>query len=303
MPRASGSSHTLEPGDAGVVAARRRRAGGLGSAPRGAGSPTVRVDRRGAGRPAARHAVRRDAGRCCGTAPNGVDRGRDRRPGHVAGRRGCGHGDDRRVDAPARRRSGSTAADRCRTCWPARCGARAPGSSTAADATPASRPRPTDLVGAVGLPGRRSAGGARAARRADAAPAGAGARRHRAWSARWSFPGDELPALRRPASQRPRRGAGPRSPRSCATPSAAPTGPPCWPPPRSRSTRSTASSGRSAAASTSDRAAQPPPTLDTTLEFDVNTGSIVARRWSRHPRCPAENACCQSLQARQHRQG
>jgi hypothetical protein len=30
---------------------------------------------------------------------------------------------------------------------------------------------------------------------------------------------------------------------------------------------------------------EPPPTLDTTLEFDVNTGAIVARRWSRHPRC------------------
>jgi hypothetical protein len=28
-----------------------------------------------------------------------------------------------------------------------------------------------------------------------------------------------------------------------------------------------------------------PPTLDTTLEFDVNAGAIVARRWSRHPRC------------------
>jgi len=28
-----------------------------------------------------------------------------------------------------------------------------------------------------------------------------------------------------------------------------------------------------------------PPTLDTTLEFDVNVGSVVARRWSRHPRC------------------
>jgi hypothetical protein len=33
------------------------------------------------------------------------------------------------------------------------------------------------------------------------------------------------------------------------------------------------------------RAAEPPPTLDTTLEFDVGVGSIVARRWSRHPRC------------------
>ncbi len=30
---------------------------------------------------------------------------------------------------------------------------------------------------------------------------------------------------------------------------------------------------------------EPPQTLDTTLEFDVNAGAIVARRWSRHPRC------------------
>jgi hypothetical protein len=30
---------------------------------------------------------------------------------------------------------------------------------------------------------------------------------------------------------------------------------------------------------------EPPPTLDTTLEFDVNAGAVVARRWSRHPRC------------------
>jgi bacteriocin biosynthesis cyclodehydratase domain-containing protein len=29
----------------------------------------------------------------------------------------------------------------------------------------------------------------------------------------------------------------------------------------------------------------PPPTLDTTLEFDVGASSIVARRWVRHPRC------------------
>jgi bacteriocin biosynthesis cyclodehydratase domain-containing protein len=29
----------------------------------------------------------------------------------------------------------------------------------------------------------------------------------------------------------------------------------------------------------------PPPTLDPTLEFDVGASSIVARRWSRHPRC------------------
>jgi bacteriocin biosynthesis cyclodehydratase domain-containing protein len=31
--------------------------------------------------------------------------------------------------------------------------------------------------------------------------------------------------------------------------------------------------------------AEPPPTLDTTLEFDVNAGTIMARRWSRHPAC------------------
>ena len=30
----------------------------------------------------------------------------------------------------------------------------------------------------------------------------------------------------------------------------------------------------------------PPTTLSTTLEFDVAAGSIVARRWPRHPRCP-----------------
>ena len=34
-----------------------------------------------------------------------------------------------------------------------------------------------------------------------------------------------------------------------------------------------------------DRAPRPPSTLDTTLEFDVNTGAMVARRWTRHPRC------------------
>jgi hypothetical protein len=31
--------------------------------------------------------------------------------------------------------------------------------------------------------------------------------------------------------------------------------------------------------------AEPPPTLNTTLEFDVNVGSVEARRWPRHPRC------------------
>lgn len=34
-----------------------------------------------------------------------------------------------------------------------------------------------------------------------------------------------------------------------------------------------------------DRVTEPPPTLNTTLEFDVNTGATLSRRWSRHPRC------------------
>jgi bacteriocin biosynthesis cyclodehydratase domain-containing protein len=38
-----------------------------------------------------------------------------------------------------------------------------------------------------------------------------------------------------------------------------------------------------------DRYQQAPATLDTTLEFDVNVGAVVARRWSRHPRCPQCN--------------
>lgn len=33
------------------------------------------------------------------------------------------------------------------------------------------------------------------------------------------------------------------------------------------------------------RAGEPPPTLDTTMEFDVRTGSTTSRRWTRHPRC------------------
>lgn len=39
------------------------------------------------------------------------------------------------------------------------------------------------------------------------------------------------------------------------------------------------------AVSVVDRRPHPPSTLDTTLEFDVNTGSTTARRWTRHPRC------------------
>ena len=55
-----------EPGDAGVVPTRRRRAGRLGSSARGAGSPTVRVDHRDARRPVARPSYRRDARRSAG---------------------------------------------------------------------------------------------------------------------------------------------------------------------------------------------------------------------------------------------
>lgn len=33
------------------------------------------------------------------------------------------------------------------------------------------------------------------------------------------------------------------------------------------------------------RRTTPPSTLDTTLEFDVSTGSLTARRWSAHPQC------------------
>ena len=35
----------------------------------------------------------------------------------------------------------------------------------------------------------------------------------------------------------------------------------------------------------SQDAAPTPITLDTTVEFDVGTGSVVTRRWSRHPAC------------------
>ncbi len=34
-----------------------------------------------------------------------------------------------------------------------------------------------------------------------------------------------------------------------------------------------------------DRVSEPPPTLNTTLEFDVSTGATLSRRWSKHPRC------------------
>ena len=70
---------------------------------------------------------------------------RDGRAGRVAGRRGCRDA-HARAAAPVRPPSASTAAVRCRICWPARCAARAPGSRTAASTTPASPPETTDLV-------------------------------------------------------------------------------------------------------------------------------------------------------------
>ena len=129
---------------------------------------------------------------------------------------------------------------------------------------------------------------ARAARRPDAAPAGAGARRRRAGRPA-GHPGVTSCLGCADLHRSDRDAAWPAvARRSCATPSAAPTGPPCWPPRRWRSTRSTASSGPCAAAFDSIAPPQPPSTLDTTLEFDVNAGSTVARRWSRHPRASAE---------------
>ena len=102
--------------------------------------------------------------------------------------------------------------------------------------------------GADGLPGVRPAGGARPARRRRAAPSGAGARRHRSGRAAGHSRGDQLPGLCGSASQRPRcrlaRGGGAAARHRAA----APTGRRCWQPRRWRSTRSTASSVRSAAA-------------------------------------------------------
>ena len=118
-----------------------------------------------------------------------------------------------------------------------------------------------------------------------AAPAGAGARRYRPGRAAGHSRRDQLPGAAPICTAATGTPRGRPSRRNCATPSAAPTGRPCWRRRRWRSTRSTASSAPCAAATTGDRAAEPPPTLDTTLEFDVNAGSIVARRWSRHPRC------------------
>jgi bacteriocin biosynthesis cyclodehydratase domain-containing protein len=34
-----------------------------------------------------------------------------------------------------------------------------------------------------------------------------------------------------------------------------------------------------------EHSAEPLPTLNTTLEFDVKTGSTISRRWTKHPRC------------------
>ena len=129
-----------QPGDAGAVPPRRGGPGRLGSAARGAGSSAVRDDHRGARPPVAGPAVRRDARRDARRCRR-RRRDHDRRSGYRAGRRGRGDRDAARR-APGRRRSAFMAGGRCRTCWPVRCAARAPGSSTAASPTPPSRPRP-----------------------------------------------------------------------------------------------------------------------------------------------------------------
>ena len=64
----------------------------------------------------------------------------------------------------------------------------------------------TDLVVLSDSSGRRSAAGARSARRPGTAPAGPGARRRRPGRPAGDSRGDELPAMRGPAPQRPRRG-------------------------------------------------------------------------------------------------
>ena len=81
---------------------------------------------------------------------------------------------------------------------------------------------------------------------------------------------------------------GRRWPRSCATPSAPPTGRPCWPPRRWRWAR--CRRRHQGGPRGGDRWTDAPPaTLSTTLEFDVGAGSIVARRWPRHPRAHVDN--------------
>ena len=84
-------------------------------------------------------------------------------------------------------RSGCTAAARCRICWSRRCAAPGPGSPTAA--TPRRRLRLRRRPGgAVRLPGRRSAAGARPARRAVCRTCRCGSATAPGWSARWSSP-------------------------------------------------------------------------------------------------------------------
>ncbi len=119
---------------------------------------------------------------------------------------------------------------------------------------------------------------------AGAAPAGAGARRHRPGRPAGHPWRDKLPGLRGSAPQRPgrgvarRRGAAARHRRQRRPGDRAGHGGAGAQPGRPGHPRRPRRHRRRPTR-------EPPPTLDTTLEFDVNTGSIVARRWSRHPRC------------------
>ena len=192
-----------QPGHAGVVPSRRGGAGGLGSAARGAGSSAVRDDHRGA-RPT-----------CCGScnparrSPSVQALGRrrrrdrDRRSGCRAGRRGGGDRDAAPahplgVDPHPRPRTAVGPAGQC--------------AALLGRPDQAQQPAPRRRHGRDHRPGRavgftcgRSADAARAARRADAAPAGAGSRRRRSGRAAGGARRDQLSGLRGSASQRPGR--------------------------------------------------------------------------------------------------
>ena len=231
-PGVAQSTHVAphaQPGDAGPRPTRRRRPGGMGSAARDAGSTTRRVVRSRAGRSAARHAVRGHLAELHALADNrGVTDVDGDRPNWSSLVDGGARDDDATphpvgVDPDPRPRAAvGSAGQRA-----AVLGARVRNSNL----SHAGVDRDDRPGGAVGLPGRRPAGGARPAR---------GGVPHLPVRVRDGtglvgplvIPG-VTSCLGAPtytaATGTP---AGRPSPRSCATPSAAPTGPRCWPPPR-----------------------------------------------------------------------
>ena len=147
-----------------------------------------------------------------------------------------------------------------------------PDRRTAASTHACRRRQTTDLVVLSDYPGRRSAGGARTARRQVSRTCRCGCATARAWSVRWSSPG--VTSCLRCADLH-------RSDRDAAWPAVAA---------QLRDTvgsadRATVLATAALALSQVDRviravrggdrgrdSAEPPPTLDTTLEFDVNAG-------------------------------